>query len=343
MYSGSQTPQKPTFLGIGAHKAGTSWLYSQLISHPEVYMPPKKEIHFFDRSWRYPSPNILSEPSPWIRPFKLEPQDLKSTAVDAARMAKCLLTGDLEKAQWYRKWLFGYYNERWYASLFESHKNYRAYGEISPAYSILETQDIAKIKALNPDMKLILMLRDPIDRVWSNMRYGAGKGRLEVDLDSPDDIISTLKQPKVALRGDYERTLNLYLEHFDASQLLVCFYEAIRRDPAGLMLAIATFLGISPFAKANINAKKRVNASKPRSMPEPVKDYLLETYGFQAERLAKALGSYANTWEGADGAAGDRLLSPVGGSGSSWNNGSNTGSGSRLPMAPALHPLSFIR
>lgn len=304
----SNTTKKPTFLGIGAHKAGTSWLYQQLTDHPKVYMPPKKEIHFFDRSPDYLSPNTLSEPSPLLRPFKLETQDLRNMAVDTARMTKCLLTGDFDKAKWYRKWLFGYYNEGWYASLFESHKDYEAYGEISPAYSMLESHDIAQIKALNPDMKLILMLRDPIDRIWSNLRYGSGKGRIEVNLDSANDIIATLKQPKVALRGDYERTLSAYLEHFDASRLLICFYEAIEQDPVGLMTGIANFLGIAPFTQANIDAKKRVNASKPRPMPQAVKDYLLEAYGPQSRRLAGALGSYATTWEGTNHSANVQMV-----------------------------------
>lgn len=43
---------KPNFLGIGAQKSGTTWLYDILVKHPEVYMPhDKKEIHFFDNNY----------------------------------------------------------------------------------------------------------------------------------------------------------------------------------------------------------------------------------------------------------------------------------------------------
>jgi len=289
---------KPSFLGIGAHKAGTSWLYQQLSSHPEVYMSPKKEIHFFDRSPRYSSRNTLAESSPFKRPFRLEHQDLRRTVFDIVRMAKCALTSDFEQAEWYRRWVFGYYDEEWYASLFPQSARYKAYGEISPSYSILDSEDVARIKRLNPDMKLLLLLRDPIDRAWSNIRYGHSNKHLNVDLDSPDDIIRVLQQPKVVLRGDYERTLNIYLDHFDSSQVLVCFYEAIKHDPIGLMSGITEFLGISPFAAAMINHQKRVNFSKPKPMPSTVKDYLLETYAPNVKRIAAAFGSYANIWEG---------------------------------------------
>jgi hypothetical protein len=39
--------QPPSFIGIGAQRAGTSWLYNCLRDHPEIYMP-QKEVHFFD-------------------------------------------------------------------------------------------------------------------------------------------------------------------------------------------------------------------------------------------------------------------------------------------------------
>ena len=39
----------PDFLGIGAQKAGTTWLHDNLSCHPELYLPPEKEIHYFDQ------------------------------------------------------------------------------------------------------------------------------------------------------------------------------------------------------------------------------------------------------------------------------------------------------
>jgi hypothetical protein len=39
----------PDFLCVGAQKAGTSWLYRQLEPHPDFWMPPVKELHYFDQ------------------------------------------------------------------------------------------------------------------------------------------------------------------------------------------------------------------------------------------------------------------------------------------------------
>jgi hypothetical protein len=42
----------PDFLCIGAHKAGTTWPYQQLNSHPDFWTPPVKELHYFDQMGR---------------------------------------------------------------------------------------------------------------------------------------------------------------------------------------------------------------------------------------------------------------------------------------------------
>src|SRR5579864_5427870 len=41
----------PTFLGVGAMKCGTTWLFGQLGAHPDIYMPPLKELHYFSWHW----------------------------------------------------------------------------------------------------------------------------------------------------------------------------------------------------------------------------------------------------------------------------------------------------
>lgn len=38
----------PDFIGIGAQKAGTTWLYKNLKQHPNIWLPEIKELHYFD-------------------------------------------------------------------------------------------------------------------------------------------------------------------------------------------------------------------------------------------------------------------------------------------------------
>ena len=39
----------PDFIGIGAQKGGTSWLHTNLEKHPQIWLPPMKELHYLDQ------------------------------------------------------------------------------------------------------------------------------------------------------------------------------------------------------------------------------------------------------------------------------------------------------
>ena len=289
--------KRPTFLGIGAHKGGTGWLYRQLLKHPDVWLPPKKELHFFDRSPRYPSPNSLATSSPFSRLIGSKPWERPKYLSDTVIIARNLAKGRIRNAAWWSKWAFGYYDEAWYSDLFSQAPSGSACGEITPAYSMLDRPDIDRIAVVNPGMKFIFMIRQPVERCWSAIRYNVSRGWLNLDLNAEAEIIHYLKKPHVKLRADYERTLENYLSCFDRKQILVCFYDAIESDPVGLMSSITAFLDVAPFASQNIDSQTRVNASPMSEMPEQVRDYLWATYSPMIRRLADRFGSYAVQWD----------------------------------------------
>ena len=285
-----------TMLGIGATKAGTSWLHKQLNKHPEIWMPPVKELHFFDRSINYPSPNTLATSSPISRMFGSQPWEGEQMIKHTKNVLKHIKAGGFTDAIWWSKWTFGYYSDSWYKSLFLEGLSYQVRGEITPAYSILEREDVARIKEINPDIKLIYLIRNPIDRAWSNIRHNFKKGYLNIDL-SEAEMIAALQRKGTVIRGDYERTLETYLRYFDSSQILVCFYDAIQANPSDLMLGITNFLDISAFKEGIVDSQALINASPLKEMPSRVKDYLAETYTPMIKRLANKFGSYARVWE----------------------------------------------
>jgi hypothetical protein len=51
----------PEFLGIGAQKAGTTWLFENLRHHPDLFLPPVKEVHYFDVDYRRPLRTYLEQ------------------------------------------------------------------------------------------------------------------------------------------------------------------------------------------------------------------------------------------------------------------------------------------
>lgn len=286
----------PAFLGIGAQKAGTSWLHQHLLTHPEVWVPPQKELHYFDRSTAYPSPNDLATSSPFARLLGAQPWERPQLWDGCGKLVLALRARNPDRVTWVLRRYFGHYGDRWYQSLFHEAAAAAVTGEITPAYAILEPHDVARMHALNPSLRLILMLRHPVDRAWSAIRFAIHKGRPYAATEPADRIIQRLRWPAMRTRGDYERTLDVYLEHFDRRQVLIGFYDAITADARGLLDDVAAFLGIAPFTDAMIDSGTRVNPSVQAEMPAPVREFLVETYTPMIERLAERLGSYAAQW-----------------------------------------------
>jgi len=314
----------PGFLGIGAQRAGTSWLYRQLCLHPEIWMPPVKELHYFDRSPHYASPNDLATVSLYARIFGQEPRQRARTGTGIKTIARYLAQGKIRQALWWSRWTFGFYNDDWYRRLFAQAASWQISGEITPSYSILEDNDIARMHKVNPEMKIIFLLRNPVERAWSAIRFHVLMGT-PLHLDSPSEIKSVLEHPGMRLRGDYERTLAHYLKYFDTSQILICFYDAIRHDPDRLMADITAFLGVQPFAPTSINSETIVNKSPDHTIPDQVQEYLLETYLPMIGRMAKTLGSYPLLWEKAGNDSSMDLSQECSGH----------------ECAPTLHPFNF--
>ncbi len=193
----------PDFLCIGAQKAGTSWLYAHLSRHPQIWMSPLKELHYFDRASKYASSCELSISSPVNRLLKMTPNEREVFKKRIKLIVKNLKRSDFRTAAWWHNWTFGHYNDNWYINLYRNREPHQICGEITPSYSILDSSDIEKIKRMNQDIKLIFMMRNPVDRAWSMARFDEGRKYTEINLESDSDILAFLKMPSVELRGNY--------------------------------------------------------------------------------------------------------------------------------------------
>lgn len=282
---------KIDFLGIGTQKSGTTWLYKKLNEIPEFNLPPIKEFHYFDRSPTYLSSNQLSDSL-----LKNRITNFKYTLTGLKHLLNALLHGDLQKVRFLRKWYFSNYNDYWYLSLF---KHYNGYiGEITPSYSILKVADIKRMHQLAPNAKLILLLRNPIDRDWSNYRYSKiYEPNFSLKKVSNQEIINYLKSEAVTVRSNYIRTIDNFLNVFPKNQLLICFYDAIYENPEKFLNEIVSFIadGKSISIK-HIHFKEIVNKAKEMNCPEEVEQFLKQKHYDQIRFLSNKYGGYFSKW-----------------------------------------------
>lgn len=277
------------FIGIGAQKAGTTWLYDQLRRIPHCSMPYEKEMHYFDRNPRYPSPNTLAIPSPWNRM-----QDASWRGRVFQHLRSLWRKGDRAQLIWYLRYYFGQYGDRWYLNLLSSATGIR--GDITPSYSILNEHDVERMAKLLPGVKLIFLLRDPIERSWSHFRFNIKRGTREADFGLAQ-VEQHLRGPGVQLRGDHLRTLAVYERYFAREDILIGFYDAIVEQPLQLMQGILTHIGGDASWTSHLkDLDHRSNPSPPRAMDPDIHAAFLAAYRPQLEGLSERFGGYATRW-----------------------------------------------
>lgn len=275
------------FLGIGAQKCGTTWLFENLKKKSSFSLLPIKELHYFDRSTDYSSPNKLSET--YLR-NRVNRKYIK-TAVK--RIIQEIKIGEYKNAFFYFKWYFSNYNDNWYLSLFKSFGGIK--GEITPSYSILKKADITKMYELCPNAKLVFMVRNPIDRAWSHYRHGKKEIKKNV---TDNEIIEFIESESQTLRSDYIRTLNNFSEIFPKDQILIGFYDSIIEHPNRLLNDVIHFLqGTSDDLAHDPQTKRKlINKSIEFDCPNKVFDYLKNKYHDQIKELSDQYGGYFNKW-----------------------------------------------
>ena len=158
--------------------------------------------------------------------------------------------------------------------------------ESTPAYMYVPAA-ARRIQQYEPAMKLVLILRDPIERAFSHHRMvrevlgaeplgfeaavAAERGRLALAGDDTSRG-SSFRRHAYLSRGRYAEQIERLLRYFPAEQLLLLRSEELRADHAGTLRRVHEFLGVSP---EPIPAPAFVHTQGPRSVPSELRRRLL--------------------------------------------------------------------
>ena len=259
-------------------------------------MPPRKELHYFDRSPKYPSGIILISDHPINRLFGSAARNKRFRRLFREELLAAIRRRNWEEICWFLHYYLGTYNDHWYTSLF-NYGGDRIKGEITPAHSMLELEDVKHIRSLFPEIKIILLLRNPIERAWSQVRQVWTQGRMLNDLDDFDAVKKFIDSPRQSLRGDYIRSVDTWSSCFPREQMFIGFYDDIVQNPGKLFLNVLQFLEVYPVEIDTFPSLfRKVNTSREKEMPVEVRYYLARKYRKQIEQLSHLIGSHALGW-----------------------------------------------
>ena len=290
----------PDFIGIGAQKAGTTWLSHNLHLHPQIWVPPLKEIHYFNEKINEPA-NVVPRLSGKLFGRRVVDRrwrrQIRTHATKHLRVLSKRGLKDFPKQDFF--WDLRYYAGRpdneWYASLFEPGAGCVT-GEITPAYSLLEPNAIARVYEIMPQAKIIFMMRNPIERAWSQavMQFSKAENR-DITTVAERKRRRNLKSGGSRLRTDYLRTLGHWGSFYPEEQIFVGFLEDIHFFPEELLRRLYRFLGVdSSFKPPGVGQK--IHSRSVGKMPANLATYLAGLYREEMVRLAERFGGYADFW-----------------------------------------------
>ncbi|PYI72845.1 MAG: hypothetical protein DMF02_02575 [Verrucomicrobia bacterium] len=262
---------RPDFLCIGAHKGGTTWLYQQLDSHPDFWMPPFKELHYFDQL-----ASVQRASSPRCR----DERDLRFLESIKSLSAKPYM--DLEH----------------YARLFEP-KGSLLSGDISPNYSTLSNEVIRQVVGYFPTLKVIFLARDPVERVWSHLSMEVRYRQIEpFDVTNIDEVNRNLVRRGLLLRSYPSAVVARWKRHVQPDRFRIYFFDDLQRNPTELRRSILRFLDADP-AKRGSRAMADYNGwagVEKLPLTDEVRSHLARFFKKELKTCAARLGGPARDW-----------------------------------------------
>jgi hypothetical protein len=198
------------------------------------------------------------------------------------------------------------YDLDWYEAHFEPRnggKRKPVRGEISPVYARLKAWQVNRIANLLPDLRIILTLRHPIERAWSQvlLEFGYLAGR-DVRKVSSSDFVRQVERARNRLSSDYCRSIKIWSNAFGREALHIDFFDQIRDDPETFVNGVLRHIGATtPWALPEKFMKTKVHATNSliahnREIPEVLQWYIADRLLEPTERLNKLLEGRVSSW-----------------------------------------------
>ena len=275
---------------IGAQKGGTSWLYETLLDSPSCHFGATKEMHYFDVH----AGTEMSHLQERITLARRRVDALQTRVgpdnetnlhhlahlVDLLRM----YSGPRHGPDPHRPYL---------AHLLKGHAGKRWLCDFTPSYAALPTQVFAEMAAMG-ETRFIFLMRDPVARMWSQLRMWTSM----LPQAPPPDSWAFLKTCQSRLyglahsgalptlsRADYRRTMLTLEQAVPAERIHYAFYEDLFTQSA--VDRICDFLGIAPVPA---EATRRVNEGVSVSIPPKEEALLRRAFAAQYDFVQARFG-----------------------------------------------------
>lgn len=248
------------FLSVGAMKAGTTWLYERLRRHSEIHFSMEKELHYFAEKYGVG------------HPLSLERRKRRAAAGLAELFKNGAAGTDIESAvRWYVDFVGGPVDDRWFEHLIGAEEFADRYvADFSNLTCHLRKEDWADLLRTTDTLKVIYILRDPIERVWSHYKYHLEFTGHPMALRPAERILpfKRMLEKDWFIRNSYYSTvIGTLTAALPSDDYLICYFEDMITQPARFLAKVEEFLGIGSIEHDPQALFEKENASTEAIMP----------------------------------------------------------------------------
>lgn len=283
------TDERTFLLGVGCQKGGTSWLHDYLARSPACARGIAKEATVFDsldvpeHTWQ--RRRILEGSTAGVA--ALERGEPTASTTMALSLLQAAMLADTQV----------YYD--YYTGLVNPALGRSFTLDLTPNYALLPPRRFREIKdefaRRGVRTKVVFLLRDPVDRVWSQVRMQIRQRGRNLP-DRPHErseaelVLDRYRKPTVEARTRYEHTFASLAEVFDDTEVHVELYERLFRPES--LERICAFVGIeahAPDFDRKVNASPRETPVLPDAVAAEVARHYADTYRAVEQRLGAGL------------------------------------------------------
>lgn len=271
----------PDLICIGAQKAATTWFDNLLRKDSAFYQPWIKELHYFTQIHKsgheYTTAHRAAGAAKIRKIVRENPKHVRAVELIAAADL-------LERPE---------VDDDWYGSVFAQALPGQVCVDTSPSYLQLPEAGVRHLMGLNPAVKLLLFVRDPVDRAWSHIRMNLKKGI--IPKEAVEFVLSGQRVKQYVENSEYRNSMTLWRKHSAPGQFNVVLYDEVAADPGSVMSRVYGIAGIAP-PKASGAVDREVHKGQDMDFPKPLRARLLARLAPQFEFLAAEFPDAVAKW-----------------------------------------------
>ena len=282
-------PDRTLCLIVGAAKSGTTWLWRQLRRHPDVHFRSIKELHYFDA----------------LAKGRLTAEIARHEA-RRAEIARALerhpdeppeprLADIHDRTAWLTVLARGDDPAAYVAYLEDGADGRRVIGEATPAYALLDEDRLGQLMFLKRDVRIVFLMRDPVDRLWSHVRTIAKARARDGDFRGAADRVMKRvlngTETEIVARSDYAGALDRLTRVVPKDRLCLGFHEEI--GSGATLDRVTGFLGLTPLAPT----EDRPNEGPPLAIMPAQKEAARAWLQPQYEAVQRFVHHVPDSWD----------------------------------------------